>query len=280
MSQSNAPAKPSSNLGLRIAAGAVMTPIALGLIWLGSIWFILFAAVLGVFIAIEWCAIVHEGSNFQRAHHGFATSVAAFSPLIGNYGVVVIIIAIVWLATVIQAILSRRVGFWAVVGVPYVSVPIAALVVLRQDANAGFAAVLLLFAAVACADTLAFFVGRAVGGPRLWPSVSPNKTWSGFFGAITGATAASVLVFVVFGFDNLLAATALGAAIGAVEQGGDLFESAAKRKFDIKDSGAIIPGHGGVLDRLDGLMASAVMALTIGTVHTSLANAASGFVGW
>lgn len=280
MAKNRVPKPASSGLGIRIAAAAVMTPIALGLIWLGSIWFTLFAAVLGIAISIEWCDIVHEKSVFQKAHHAFAAIVAAFSVYIGDILIVAGIVGVIWAISFIQALRSGRAGFWAFVGVFYVAIPIAALVILRADTKMGFVAVLLLFGAVATADTFAYFVGKIVGGPKLWPSVSPNKTWAGLVGAILGGMAATVLVFVIFRLDNYIAAVLLGAAIGVVEQGGDLFESAAKRKFNIKDSGSIIPGHGGVLDRIDGLMAASVMALIVGSLHAAPNLAATGFLGW
>ena len=142
-------------------------------------------------------------------------------------------------------------------------------------------AILLLFACVWTADTLAYFAGRTFGGPKLMPSVSPNKTWSGFFGAVFGGLVGAVLLFHFSGLDNLMAAGLLGAAIGGLEQGGDLFESAAKRKFGIKDSGSIIPGHGGVLDRVDGLVAAAVAAWLFGAIRAgNWGNAAQGLLDW
>jgi len=180
---------------------------------------------------------------------------------------------------------NALVNKWLVFGVPYIALPMLALVLLRADhginGSAGLIAIVVVFASVWTADTLAYFFGRSFGGPKLMPTVSPNKTWSGFFGAVLGGLLATVLVFYFAGLNNLLAAALIGAAIGGLEQGGDLYESAAKRKFGIKDSGTIIPGHGGVLDRVDGLMAAAIAAWVFGAISSgNWQTAATGLLNW
>ncbi len=236
--------KPKSNLMVRITAAAVMVPVALLAAWLGGWFFNVFVGVLAVIMVMEWIAMVAHGKN-----SGQGTAQGAVK--------------------------------WHIIGIPYIALPLLALVLLRADPVQGLTAIILLFASVWTADTLAYFAGRTFGGPKLMPSVSPNKTWSGFFGAVFGGLIAAVLVFHFSGLNNLIAAAFIGAAIGGLEQGGDLFESAAKRHFGVKDSGSIIPGHGGVLDRVDGLMAAAVAAWVIGAVRVgSWENAASGLLNW
>jgi len=232
--------KPGSNLLVRIAAAAVLVPVALFAAWIGGWVFALFVGVLGLIMAREW------------------TTMVAVSKLTNNTE-----------------------NIWYAIGIPYLILPLTSLIALRMDINLGLKAVILLFACVWTADTLAYFAGRTFGGPKLMPSVSPSKTWSGFFGAVFGGLIAAVLVFYFAGLNNLPAAAMLGAAIGGLEQGGDLFESAAKRKFGVKDSGSIIPGHGGVLDRVDGLMAAAVAAWLFGTIRAGgWENAAAGLLQW
>ena len=109
-----------------------------------------------------------------------------------------------------------------------------------------------LAAIIAACDSAAFFVGRRVGGPKLWPRVSPNKTISGSIGGLVAAMAVTSLVASIFGFDDLVDALIMGLFIGGLSQAGDLMESAVKRQLDVKDSGSILPGHGGMLDRFDG----------------------------
>ena len=109
-----------------------------------------------------------------------------------------------------------------------------------------------LAAIIAACDSAAYFVGRQIGGPKLWPRVSPNKTISGSVGGLVAAMAITSLVASVFGIDDLIDAMIMGVVIGGLSQAGDLMESAVKRRLDVKDSGAILPGHGGMLDRFDG----------------------------
>ena len=109
-----------------------------------------------------------------------------------------------------------------------------------------------LAAIIAACDSAAYFVGRHVGGPKLWPRVSPNKTISGSIGGLVAAIAATSLVASIFGFDDLVDALIMGLLVGGLSQAGDLMESAVKRQLNVKDSGSILPGHGGMLDRFDG----------------------------
>jgi phosphatidate cytidylyltransferase len=109
-----------------------------------------------------------------------------------------------------------------------------------------------LAAIIAACDSAAYFVGRRLGGPKLWQRVSPNKTISGSVGGLVAAMAVTALVASIFGIDDLTDALILGLLIGGLSQAGDLMESAVKRQLDVKDSGSILPGHGGLLDRFDG----------------------------
>ena len=111
-----------------------------------------------------------------------------------------------------------------------------------------------LAAIIAACDSAAYFVGRRFGGPKLWPRVSPNKTMSGTIGGLVAAMAATYMVASIFGIDDLADTLIMGLSIGGLSQAGDLMESAVKRQLDVKDSGSILPGHGGVLDRFDGYL--------------------------
>src|SRR5262249_5983935 len=152
--------------------------------------------------------------------------------------------------------------------------------VLRSDAQYGFLAMIFLFAVVWGTDILAYFVGRAVGGPKLAPWISPKKTWSGAIGGVAAAIAAAIAVAFAGGLSNMAAVALLAAALSIVSQAGDLFESALKRRFDVKDSSQLIPGHGGLMDRLDGFLTAAVAATLIGLAHGGLASAARGLLVW
>jgi phosphatidate cytidylyltransferase len=158
------------------------------------------------------------------------------------------------LATLLS--LGRHSAFSAL-GVLYAGLPAVALIWLRSDVALGLRAVIFLVVVVVTADTAAFLAGRLLGGPKLWPRVSPNKTWAGLMGAVV----ASAVVASLFSFavpDSSAAYLAVtGAVLALVAQLGDLGESALKRRFGAKDTGTILPGHGGVMDRVDGLVAAA-----------------------
>jgi phosphatidate cytidylyltransferase len=147
-------------------------------------------------------------------------------------------------------------------GALYVGAPAALFLWLRAHEPGGFALILLLFASIWAADVAAYFAGRLIGGPRLLPWLSPQKTWAGLTGGVVcGALAAAAAAFA---FDApALVWAALGAGLALVGLTGDLFESFLKRRFGVKDASRIIPGHGGVLDRLDGLMAATFVAAGI-----------------
>jgi phosphatidate cytidylyltransferase len=143
-------------------------------------------------------------------------------------------------------------------GVAYVGFPTVAMLWLRADVSLGFVAILFIFAIVWGSDIGAFVAGRTIGGPKLWPRVSPNKTWAGLLGALAaGLVSGLIFAQVVSGASSLVLATN-GVLLAFVAQMGDLAESALKRQFGIKDSSAIIPGHGGVMDRADSTVAVSV----------------------
>lgn len=153
---------------------------------------------------------------------------------------------------------------WMAFGVVYLAVPAAGLILLRQASPpAGWAAILLILAVVWATDVAAYFAGRSVGGPKLWPRVSPKKTWSGAVGGLAAALVAGGLVASLAGAGSVWSGVLLAAPLSVAAQAGDLFESAVKRRFGVKDSGTIIPGHGGVLDRVDGLLGAAALALLL-----------------
>ena len=149
-------------------------------------------------------------------------------------------------------------------GVLYTALPVIALGWLRSDETLGFLATLFVILSVAVTDVAAFAAGRTIGGPKLWPEVSPNKTWSGLLGGIGTAAIAGALFSFVSGTGGAFWLASLGLALGVVAQWGDLAESALKRHFGLKDSGGLIPGHGGFMDRMDGLVTASIAAALIG----------------
>ena len=140
--------------------------------------------------------------------------------------------------------------------------------------------IIFLFAIVWATDIFGYFVGRAIGGPKLWPAVSPRKTWSGALGGALGAVAAGLAIASWSYRANPLAVAGLALLLSAVSQAGDLFESAVKQRFGVKDASHVIPGHGGVMDRLDGFAAAVVVAAVIGVARGGLAAPARGLLAW
>ena len=167
---------------------------------------------------------------------------------------------------------------WQLLGIPYVVLSVAALIALRNDAQFGLQAVLWCMGCVWSADVLAYFSGRIVGGPKLVPMISPKKTWAGLGGAVFGSLVASI-IFSLLTHRSLWPLAGFAALLGIVEQMGDIFESMFKRRFGVKDSGRIIPGHGGVLDRVDGLVAAFMAAAAIGYLHNP-SSISGGLLQW
>ena len=149
---------------------------------------------------------------------------------------------------------------------------------IRSDEPWGFAAILFLVAAVAATDVAAFFAGRTLGGPKLAPAISPNKTWSGFIGGITAAALTGAVAAHLFG-GNPMTLALTGLALGVIAQGGDLAESALKRRFGVKDASNLIPGHGGFMDRVDGLIAAAIAAAVLASLINPAHPAAALVLG-
>ena len=162
---------------------------------------------------------------------------------------------------------------WHGLGAVYVGLPCLAMLWIRGDAQPGLDTLLWTLALVWSVDTGAYLAGRTIGGPRLAPSISPKKTWAGFVGGLLAAALVGVLGALWLGLQNWWPLAVIAAVLAVVEQGGDLAESAFKRRFGVKDSSNLIPGHGGVLDRVDGLLTvlvavAGLMIVTKGGVGT------------
>jgi len=177
-----------------------------------------------------------------------------------------------------QASRARRA--WCAGGLLYAAALLVAPVVLRNDPALGFAAILFVFAVVWFSDIVAYFAGRAIGGPKLMPSVSPKKTWSGAIGGTAGGVIGGVLVARYSGIANLGAAAAVAFVLSLISQAGDLLESAIKRRFNTKDASQLIPGHGGLMDRVDGFVTAALAAALIGIAHGGVHAPARGLMVW
>lgn len=284
MTQSSEPTPPPassrwSDLGVRSLSAALLIPAVLLDVWQGGIWFELFVAFLGVLMAHEWTNIVHARSSSQFALHAGAAMAAAFLPReTGIEAALVIMFVFTALGIAAAVLRDRERSIWAYVGVPYVSFPVLALVLLRHDEHLGVHAIMWLMIVVWATDTCAYFAGRIIGGPKLAPRLSPKKTWSGLVGGMAGAAIASSIYAAVESW-SILPLAMVAAVLAVLAQLGDIFESALKRTFGVKDSGTLIPGHGGVLDRVDGLVAAGMAAAIIGFARNYM-DLAQGLLLW
>ena len=269
------------DLGLRVASAIVLIPIILWVNWLGSVWYAVLVGLMAGFMALEWVKLIHAGRPVQLAVHLAAAAVSTALPWMAGPAVAFTAILMLWAGSVVQRqIADMPHSFWSIIGVPYIGLSALALMILRGDPQFGLIAVYWLLFVVWGADTLAYFAGRLIGGPKLLPSISPKKTWAGLIGAIVGGILCSALFAGVAGLDSLLWLCSTGALLAIIEQAGDFFESALKRSVGVKDSSALIPGHGGMLDRVDGLVAAAALAALIGCVRAGISAAGKGILLW
>jgi phosphatidate cytidylyltransferase len=169
---------------------------------------------------------------------------------------------------------------WIVAGIAYAGVLLVAPLVLRSDSEFGLLAMLILFGVVWTTDVLGYFAGHAFGGPKLMPTISPKKTWSGAIAGTLGAMIVAVLLAKSFGSFHVIAIALVALLLSMMAQLGDLFESWIKRRFGAKDASQLIPGHGGVMDRLDGFWAAALVACVIGLLRGGFGNPAAGLLVW
>jgi phosphatidate cytidylyltransferase len=277
----------ASNLMLRVASAAVLAPITLAVTYWGGFAFDALCALAAGGILWEWVSLASHRADARILAPGWLALIAAL-----------LLIALGWPAAGIAAVVAGAVAgaglvgalrratdaasapAWAAAGVVYAAALLVAPALLRNDAQWGLPALLFLFANVWATDIFAFFCGRAIGGPLLWPSVSPKKTWAGAVGGLGGGVAASVAVAYASGVGNLGIVGAMAGVLSVLAQAGDLFESAVKRRFGAKDASHLIPGHGGLMDRLDGFIFAALAALLIGVIHQGIAAPARGLLVW
>ena len=245
----------SNELRIRAVVGLLLIVLASGALYFGGFFFWLLLVVAGVLMQGEWADLARVSPEHRRLSM-FAVSVplALLCPLAAGLSWTAFTLAV---AAFFFVILVTRSGRLAV-GVPYVFVPVAALIFLREQQSGGLLLAFWALSLVWATDIGAYFAGRAIGGPKLAPRVSPSKTWAGLGG---GVLAALVLGFVLHRFAGLPIQLAAASGLLAVAaQLGDLLESAMKRRAGVKDSGSLLPGHGGVMDRLDGVVAAAPIA--------------------
>jgi phosphatidate cytidylyltransferase len=272
-------AAPTNNLVLRIASAAVMAPLALFTAYLGDWPFALFWGLAAIAVLWEWTTLVAGPSHrLMLSACGSAIAVAALVAWHGRPIAAILVVGLGALAALIFAPRERR--LWITAGIGYAGSMLLAPMLLRADDVDGFLAMVLLFAIVWTTDVLGYFAGRAFGGPKLMPAVSPKKTWSGAIAGTLGAMIVAVLVASQFDPFNKTAIASVALLLSVVAQLGDLLESWVKRQFGAKDASHLIPGHGGVMDRLDGFWAAALVGCLVGLLRGGFDGAARGLLVW
>jgi phosphatidate cytidylyltransferase len=268
-----------SELALRICSALVLIPLAIGTAYVGGWPFAAFWGAAAIGVLWEWMSLV-SGADRRAVLVCGGASIALALALVqtGHPLAAMIVLAMGMLGAAALAPAERR--SWVASGVPYAGALGLAPVVLRSDGGYGFLAMILLFVVVWATDIVAYFVGRAVGGPKLMPQVSPKKTWSGALGGTVAAVVAAVVVAHLAALNGLFAIAMLAVVLSVFAQGGDLLESFLKRRFGVKDSSHLIPGHGGLMDRLDGFVTASVVAALIGLARGGFEAPGRGMLVW
>jgi phosphatidate cytidylyltransferase len=265
------------NLSLRIAAALVLAPAAIAIAYAGGWLWIALVTLAAIGLYVEWLMIV-DAARERRVVVAGGVALAISGLCLGAgrrdaalVALVVGLAAVAWLSP------ERR--QWTAAGFLYAAAAEVASVLVRLDPTHGFIALILVLLVVWATDIGGYFAGRGIGGPKLWPRVSPKKTWAGAIGGF----AASLLTaggFAGLGLGKAGPLLLLAGALSVASQLGDLFESAVKRRFGVKDSSHLIPGHGGLMDRLDGFVAAVVVAAIFGLLRHGVDGVGRGLMVW
>lgn len=270
------PAPASSNLVLRVAAAIVLAPLAIALAYAGGWLWALLVTLVSIGLFAEWLMVVGAGSVALTAS---GTTVLAIMGFCVAFGALKTAVITGFVGGAIVTLIARSKFVWAASGFAYASAALLASILVRQDLVNGFAALMFVLLVVWATDIGGYFAGRGLGGPKLWPRVSPKKTWSGALGGFAASLAVAA-GFAACGLGRAVPLLLVSAILSVVSQLGDLFESAVKRRFGVKDSSHLIPGHGGLMDRLDGFVAAILMAWIIGFLRHGVHSAGSGLMVW
>jgi phosphatidate cytidylyltransferase len=274
------PAPAGGDLGTRVLSALVLAPVVLAAVWFGGWLFAALLAVASVLMALELSALLFGAASLRKAALLSFTAVAAVALASAGLAPAALAAGAAGLAFALAARSWTREPLWpAAVAYSYLILPLVALIWLRADPDLGLAVVVWLLAVVWAIDICAYFAGRFIGGPKLAPSISPKKTWAGLLGGMAGAVVVAVAASIWIGSGSAVILAFIAAGLTILEQAGDFAESAMKRRAGVKDSGTLIPGHGGILDRVDGLVTVALGAAMLALVNNA-AHPAAGVLIW
>jgi len=267
----------SRNLLTRIIAAAVLIPLAVAIAYAGGwLWTVLVTlAAIGLYV--EWLMVVGGAADKRIVVSGVIALVVAGLCL--GLGRIEAALAVLAIGLVAVGLMTPERRNWTAAGFLYAAVAEIASVLLRLDAVKGFVALIFVLLIVWVTDSGGYFAGRGIGGPKLWPRVSPKKTWAGSIGGFVASLAVAG-VFAALDLGKAGPLLMISGILSVVSQLGDLFESAVKRRFGVKDSGQIIPGHGGLLDRLDGFVAAVAVAALFGFLRGGADGVGRGLMVW
>lgn len=266
-----------SNLLMRVLAALVLVPVAVGAAYAGGAFWMALATLGAAGLFIEWQMLVKGGQTAVLAAGVLALVLTSAALNLHDVGMAIICVGAGVLAS--AAFTTQHARLWAPAGMVYAGSALLAAILIRQDVRYGFAALLFVLLIVWLTDICGYFAGRGIGGPKLWVRVSPNKTWAGAIGSTVGSLVFAI-VYAWLGFGEMAALAILGMVLSVIAQLGDLLESAVKRHFGVKDSSHLIPGHGGLLDRLDGLVTALAAAALIGAVRSGTDAVGHGLLIW
>ncbi|MGX1323104.1 phosphatidate cytidylyltransferase [Bradyrhizobium sp. USDA 377] len=270
-------AKPApSNLVLRVLAALVLAPLTIAIAYAGGWLWALLVTLVSIGLFAEWLMVVGAGS---AALTGAGTVVIAMMGAAVAFGALKTAVITGLIGGAIVTLIARGKFLWAATGFAYASAALLASILVRKDLVNGFSALMFVLLVVWATDIGGYFAGRAIGGPKLWPRVSPKKTWAGALGGFAASLAVAA-GFAACGVGKVIPLLLVSAVLSVVSQLGDLFESAVKRRFGVKDSSHLIPGHGGLMDRLDGFVAAILAAWIIGFLRHGVHSAGSGLMVW
>jgi phosphatidate cytidylyltransferase len=267
---------PGRELVLRVVSAVILAPLAIVVAYVGGWPFVAFWGVASIGVWWEWSRLVAGPAAGALAAGMIALVAAAALAGRGQFGFAIGAIAA---GAVAAAVLVPAGRLWTALGVGYAGAILVAPAILRPEPDYGFLAIVFLFCVVWVTDIMAYVVGRLVGGPKLAPRLSPNKTWSGAVGGACAAVVAGVALVRAAGLDSWMIIALLALGLSIASQSGDIFESRLKRRYGAKDASQLIPGHGGLMDRLDGFVAAALAAAVLGVLRAGGAPA-RGLLVW
>ena len=261
---------------MRVAAAVVLAPLAIAVAYAGGWLWTALVTLTAIGLYFEWLTVVGVRTPRLVTAGAAALAIAGLLLAAGRIDASILVL-VVGLAGVMVVSPERR--LWTATGFGYAAAAEVASVLVRHDQAHGFVALILILLVVWVTDIGGYFAGRGIGGPKLWPRVSPKKTWAGAIGGFVASLAVAA-GFAVIGLGKTGPMLLLGAVLSIASQLGDLFESAVKRRFGVKDSSHIIPGHGGLLDRLDGFVAAIVLAAIFGFLRDGADGVGRGLMVW